>query len=99
LVLGSHERGQATAVVALRGAGRVLDYVIRRLGYKTIRGSSSRGGMRALRRMVRTLRRGRAVVLAPDGPWGPAYRIKPGLISAAALGGAVIIPARYEATR
>ena len=41
------------------------------LGYRTVRGSSSRGAARALRGAERELQEGRAVAFTPDGPRGP----------------------------
>lgn len=47
-------------------------------GYGTARGSSSRGGMRALAEMARCLRQGSDVGFTIDGPRGPRYQAKMG---------------------
>ena len=57
------------------------DYVARlmpRLGYGVARGSSSRGGRRALLEMIRVLRQNGDVAFTIDGPRGPRYVAKPG---------------------
>lgn len=62
-------------------------------GYHAIRGSSSRGGTAAMRDMVKTLRRGTAIAVTPDGPRGPREKMKLGPLIAAQLAGVPIIPA------
>ncbi|NLI76994.1 MAG: lysophospholipid acyltransferase family protein [Candidatus Riflebacteria bacterium] len=67
------------------------------LGYRTVRGSSSRGGSRALLEMVRRLRRGEATSMTLDGPRGPRHVAKPGAVLLAQRAGAVVLAvgARY----
>jgi lysophospholipid acyltransferase (LPLAT)-like uncharacterized protein len=70
------------------------------LGFDVVRGSSSRGGARALAAVVRRLRRTKAdAVFAVDGPRGPYGVVKPGALLAAARSGARIIPAGAAARR
>lgn len=72
--------------------GELLDYVLRRLGFATTRGSSSRGGAGALRGLVRLARAGYCPVITVDGPKGPVYRAKPGILELARLTGLPIFP-------
>lgn len=67
------------------------------LGYRTVRGSSSRGGGRALLEMVRRLRQGEAVSMTLDGPRGPRHVAKPGAVLLAQRAEAVVLAvgARY----
>jgi lysophospholipid acyltransferase (LPLAT)-like uncharacterized protein len=60
--------------------GEYIARVIRRFGYETARGSSSRGGRRALVQMIRELRRNTNVAFTIDGPRGPRYVAKPGAV-------------------
>lgn len=69
------------------------------LGFRMVRGSSSRGGVRALLEMVRRLVPGELAVHVVDGPRGPAGEVKPGLFLLAQRAGAVIVPAYAAATR
>jgi len=51
----------------------------------------------ALKQIIHELRKNeKVVVITPDGPRGPAYEVKPGLIAAARLSGANIIPINWE---
>lgn len=65
--------------------------VLRRLGYGLARGSSSRGGLKALAEMARWLRNGKDAGFTVDGPRGPRYQVKPGpLLLAKRTGDAVV---------
>lgn len=79
--------------------GEYLARVGRGLGYEAIRGSSTRGGVGALRRMVRAVRRGRSLCITPDGPRGPREEFKPGALQVARLSGAPVIPVLAGADR
>jgi lysophospholipid acyltransferase (LPLAT)-like uncharacterized protein len=66
--------------------------IVERLGWRTARGSSSRGGVRALLSLVREVRKGKIGAHIVDGPRGPAGVIKPGLMMLAQRSGAPILP-------
>jgi lysophospholipid acyltransferase (LPLAT)-like uncharacterized protein len=72
--------------------GEVLSRILQRFGLPTIRGSSSRGGRRSLLALVRRVRAGASVGIAPDGPRGPRHHAQSGLIILARLAEAPIIP-------
>jgi lysophospholipid acyltransferase (LPLAT)-like uncharacterized protein len=72
--------------------GEYIARVIRRLGYGTARGSSSRGGRRALVEMIRELRNNKDIGFTIDGPRGPRYVAKPGAVWIAAKTGDGIFP-------
>jgi lysophospholipid acyltransferase (LPLAT)-like uncharacterized protein len=63
------------------------------LGFRVVRGSSSRGGARGLAAIVRAMRRGGVdAAFAVDGPRGPYGEVKPGAALAAAHAGGVLVP-------
>lgn len=63
------------------------------LGFRVVRGSSSRGGARGLAAIVRAMRRGGVdAAFAVDGPRGPYGDVKPGAALAAARSGGVLVP-------
>jgi lysophospholipid acyltransferase (LPLAT)-like uncharacterized protein len=72
--------------------GEYMARVIRRFGYGTARGSSSRGGRRALAEMVRGLRGQKDVAFTIDGPRGPRYQAKPGAAYLAWKTGCPVLP-------
>jgi lysophospholipid acyltransferase (LPLAT)-like uncharacterized protein len=79
--------------------GELVARWIRRFGLVPVRGSSTRGGGEALRRLTRALRRGHEVVAVPDGPTGPPEVLKLGVIALARLSGAPIVPTALGAAR
>ncbi|HEU4437868.1 MAG TPA: lysophospholipid acyltransferase family protein [Methylomirabilota bacterium] len=79
--------------------GEIVARLIERFGLESVRGSSTRGGGEALRLLTRRLRRGREVVVVPDGPVGPREVLKPGVIALARLSGAPIVPMAVGASR
>jgi lysophospholipid acyltransferase (LPLAT)-like uncharacterized protein len=77
--------------------GELLAGVISRLGFGTIRGSSSQGGSMALRASVRALRDGHSVALAVDGPRGPRHHVHPGALAAAQMASVALVAVRCRA--
>jgi lysophospholipid acyltransferase (LPLAT)-like uncharacterized protein len=98
-LLWQHRHQGIAIVVSGAREGRYLSDFAASLGYRSLPGSSTRGGTRALLGAVRELRAGRAVAFTPDGPRGPRREIKPGVIAAAQRGGAPIVPLHAEADR
>lgn len=68
-------------------------------GGETIRGSSSRGGADALKKLVREIRSGKDCAITPDGPRGPKYTIHEGAVMVAYLAGTPIVPVSFDCTR
>jgi lysophospholipid acyltransferase (LPLAT)-like uncharacterized protein len=71
--------------------GEYIARIIHRHGYATARGSSSRRASRVLVEMVRTLRHCSEAAVTPDGPRGPRFVAKPGVVQLARLSGASIL--------
>src|SRR3989441_4638733 len=78
--------------------GGHLTELSERWGYRVVRGSSKRGGEAGLLGLVRHLRDGAEVALTPDGPRGPAERVKPGALAAAHYADALVIAAGARAS-
>ena len=77
-------RGDGVALlISSHGDGELIARVAHGFGFRTVRGSSSRGAAGALRGIVRTLEEGIEVAVTPDGPRGPAHEFAPGAIIAA----------------
>lgn len=94
-----HHRGEQIAVlISEHRDGELVARLARSLGYRLIRGSSTRGGERALLALVRDLRDGHEVAVTPDGPRGPAHRYAPGALVAAHRSGAPILPIAAHAS-
>ena len=100
LPLTWHHRGRGIgALISLSKDGEYIARVVQGWGYQVIRGSTSRGGSRALAEMIRLGRKGRSLAFTPDGPRGPRERMKPGVLVAAMRAGVPIVPLSAAATR
>lgn len=73
--------------------------LIQKLKQDAVRGSSSRGGQRAIRNLAAKATEGNNIAITPDGPKGPVTKVNKGVIRLAQLTGARIIPVSYQATR
>ena len=71
--------------------GEYTSNIIQWHGYATARGSSSRRASRVVVKMIRTLREDREAAITPDGPHGPRFVAKPGVVQLAKYSGAVIL--------
>ena len=73
--------------------GEVIARIVERLGYVLARGSSTRGGAKAMRDIVRAAREQAGdLCFTVDGPRGPRREIKDGILFAASLTGLPIVP-------
>lgn len=84
-------RGLA-ALSSLSKDGSIMALTLRLLGYRVFRGSSSKGGARGLLNLIRAVREGSQAALAVDGPKGPIYEVKPGVVELARKTGMPIVP-------
>ncbi len=76
--------------------GALLTTIANDYGMRTVRGSSHRRGAAGFRDMVRELDAGCCMCITPDGPKGPLYKCRPGVVRLASLSGYPIIPACIE---
>jgi len=79
-------------MISSHGDGRLISKVIQRLGIETVEGSSSRGAVQALKGVIDRMKAGGCVAITPDGPRGPRMRAAAGVVAAARLAGAPILP-------
>lgn len=78
------------------------EYLVQGLKYfrtNVVRGSSSRGGSDALKKLVKEIRGGKDCAITPDGPRGPRYEVQSGTASLAVLSKTPIIPVSYSSSR
>lgn len=95
-----YHRGQrAYALVSKHRDGEYLARILHCLGMKSIRGSTSEGGGKALLLMARKLKEGFDGAFTPDGPRGPIYKAKEGVIRLAQKTQLPIIPLSSSANK
>ena len=78
--------------------GEWIARIIESFGFQTSRGSTSRGGRRALLQLKRAMERGLPAGFAVDGPRGPARKAQPGAVWLAKLTGNPVVPFHMEAS-
>lgn len=86
---------QIIAVVSQSSDGELLAQVLEKLGLLTSRGSSSRGGVKALLRVARTMKNSHYLgCITVDGPRGPRHQAKEGAVFLAHRSKAKLVPIR-----
>src|SRR5437763_11536688 len=79
--------------------GEWIAGIIERFGFSTARGSSSRGGLKALLQLTRQMTAGKPAGFTVDGPRGPARVAQPGAVWLAKATGNPVLPFHLEASR
>ncbi len=97
------DKGIYTLVSRFRD-GDLADHILRRLGYKVVRGSTEegraeKGGRTAIRRLIDIIRENGNVAITVDGPKGPAFKVKDGIVFLAKKTSSPIVPAFAEFDR
>jgi lysophospholipid acyltransferase (LPLAT)-like uncharacterized protein len=84
-------------IVSQHRDGEIISRMVEGIGYRTIRGSSTRGGSEALHEFARAASEGHSLAITTDGPQGPPRQCKPGAVLAAARTGFPVVPAAAAA--
>ena len=93
-------RGRGIVVITSQSRdGEYIARFLKRFGFGTVRGSSTRGGVKALVEMIRLMRSGHAMAFTVDGPRGPRYEAKSGAILLAKKTGNPLLPFTVECER
>jgi lysophospholipid acyltransferase (LPLAT)-like uncharacterized protein len=93
-------RGRGIVVITSENFdGDWIAGIIERFGFGTARGSTSRGGRRALLQLTREIAAGKPAGFTIDGPRGPARAAQPGAVWLAKATGSPVLPFHLEASR
>jgi lysophospholipid acyltransferase (LPLAT)-like uncharacterized protein len=95
----TYRGAQAHILISQHLDGEIIARIVERFGFKAIRGSTTRGGVEALREMIRLGRSGVDLVVTPDGPKGPAQVAKMGVIQLARASGLPIVPLTFSCSK
>ena len=89
------------AIMASRSKdGELMKRTLENFGFRVVRGSSTRGGAAGLKGLIDVVNKERRhASLAVDGPRGPIYKVKPGILKLAQETGLPIIPGVASASR
>ena len=92
-------RTRSAILISRSRDGEYIARIARAIGYRVVRGSSSRGGAPGLREMIALAAAGRTTAITPDGPRGPRHDVKQGVIAMAQKAGQPIIPTALGLSR
>jgi len=92
-------RGRGGIMISQHRDGEFIARAVKLFGIDSVRGSTTRGSLSALRGMVRFYRTGANLAITPDGPQGPRHMVQPGVVELARQTGAPIFPVTYSASR
>ena len=87
-----HHVKKKTTLVSPSRDGEMLESILTKFGYEVIRGSSRDSNVKSLVVMMKALKKGYSLGFAVDGPLGPIFQIKPGIVYMAHKTGAKIVP-------
>lgn len=99
LMVGGYRGPGAKLLISASKDGELLARTMKYFGQGAIRGSSSRGGYGALRRMVAAAGEKFDLALTPDGPKGPRHEMKAGVVQLARLTGRPVVPMAFACSR
>ncbi len=92
-------RGPFYMLISSHPDGQLISRTIGYFGLDTVAGSSTRGGLEAVKTMLRHLKQGECIGITPDGPHGPRMRASAGIIRIARTAGVPILPVTFSTTR
>ena len=90
---------KCSVMISHHGDGELIARTVKHLGIGNVRGSSSKGGVPALKEMLKVLKRKELAIITPDGPRGPRMRSQDGVVGIAAMSGVPVIPVSFSTTR
>ena len=94
-----HHTSTVYMLISAHRDGQIITKSIGHHGIKTIVGSTSKGGSQALRSIMKVLESGHSIVITPDGPRGPRFKVNPGLIAIARMAKVDIVPGTFSTQR
>lgn len=95
----AYRGAHAHILISQHRDGELIRRVASRFGLQAVRGSSTRGGVSALRQLIRLGRSGADLVVTPDGPKGPRQVVQMGVIHLAKATGLPIVPLTFSCSK
>src|SRR5262245_25788446 len=86
------------ALISSHRDGQLISKCAWYYNIRTVTGSSTRGGISAVRQLLRLTREGHSLIITPDGPRGPRMHVNKGIVEIARLSGLPILPAAIGST-
>lgn len=97
LRLNYPDRLKVATIASQSQDGELISQTLHKLGFYVARGSSTRGGIKASLQLLKVMKDGYNIAITVDGPKGPRYEVKPGIILLAKKTGYPILPVSASA--
>lgn len=85
------------ALISHSRDGEIQANIFSRFGFRILRGSTGRGGVRAALEAARAVKQGGILTFTPDGPRGPSHKVQPGALLIAQKSGCPLYPVGVSA--
>lgn len=95
----AYRGAEAHILISQHRDGELIHRIVSRFGLHSVRGSTTRGGVAALRRLIELGRSGADLVVTPDGPKGPRQVVQIGVIQLAKATGLPIVPLTFSCSK
>ena len=96
----ANRRGKGKVLISRHRDGEFIARVMKYFHLGSVRGSYRKeGGISSLREIIGDLKKGYDVAITPDGPKGPKYVVKNGIVELARLTGKPIVPISYSSSK
>lgn len=92
-------RESGVAMVSASRDGEFVNRIVQGMGYETVRGSRKKGGVQAIKGLIRHMRAGKNAAIVADGSQGPERIVQAGCIVLASRAGAPILPMLWSCSR
>lgn len=90
---GIKDRGNLNVLISRSIDGEIIARTVQKWGFKVVRGSKGKkGAIEATMQLIDRLKHDQCIAMMVDGPSGPAYKVKEGVIKIAKMSGAPIVP-------
>ncbi|HOJ42784.1 MAG TPA: DUF374 domain-containing protein [Syntrophorhabdaceae bacterium] len=92
-------RKKGKVMISRHRDGEFIARVIKYFGLHAIRGSFRKKSVSSVREIISSLKDGFDVAITPDGPKGPRFKVKKGIIELARITNTPILPVTYAARK
>lgn len=91
--------GKVSAMISEHKDGEAITRTVEYLGIHSVRGSSSKGGAKALISAIKEIKGGDDIAITPDGPRGPRHSVADGIVAINKKTNAKILIFNYKCTK
>lgn len=95
----TYRGAEAHILISQHRDGELIHRIVTRFGFRSVRGSTTRGGVAALRQLIELGQSGVDLVVTPDGPKGPRQVVQIGVIHLAKATGLPIVPLTFSCSK